>query len=373
MGNQLFTYYYKNKLKTIFQYSIILDQLIKIDNNKLWKNTKQRDTLFKSVIEIYFPLIVNNIEINKKYLAVFIDLKLIKDLEIDLEIKSIIDYFINNKIIFDLKDYQNEARLLAIILKVANKLDIITSPYYQEKVNENNYIKNELKKYEKFDFLSLNDNKEKIDLLTELVKTNIRKERKINTSITDLKSFNSYINIANDNNYLAQYNYNIISLKDYDLNAINLVNKNKAYNDDFALVSADLIVGTLIKLISLRKRLKSILLPLNASFFNDERKVRKLSELFKNNLISQYLKVLINYKDLSDKIIMMLKKYRISYCVFCDNSCVDINNLDHSHNNYFFSKEYFKRNAKYKTVLNNKFIIIESYDGIITENVLLSK
>lgn len=373
MGNQLYTFYYKNKLKTFYQYATILDKIFTIDDNKLWENIKERDKIFRAVIEIYFAYILTKSIPDKKYLQVFVDFKKIRKYELDNEINSVIQYFINNKKALDIDKYQNEIILLAIILKLTNNFDIITSPYYKIEESHLNYVNSKLKEYSEIDFITFNEDLDKRNLLIELIKTNLRKEKKIFSYLTDLKSFNSFVDISKkDNIYLTQYSYSIISLDNFDHYATERAYKDGNYSDDFVLVSADLIVSSLLKIISFRGKYKYFLLPITSeSFFKNNKTINKFNNIYKINIVKKYLRVLINYEFLNEDIINTLKKHQISYYAFCDKDTIKIDKLNKKIDNYHLSKEYVLNNKNYKEIFKEKHIIVEDYNGIIDEDALL--
>ena len=207
------------------------------------------------------------------------------------------------------------------------------------------------------------------------VKENVKRERKFFESLTSISSFNKYIDISKENiYYLAQYNYRIPNLNKYDEYAVKDIYDNLDVDDAFALISANLVVSSELKLISVRRPLKTIFLPLRKSFFDNDKNIKELKQLYKNNKLHKYIKVLINYSEASKEIVNLLNKNKLDFYLYCSrNSAATSGKIIENANNYLVSKEFYDNNkniiSKWKNLGIN--IIKEEFDGIVTDSRLL--
>ena len=262
-----------------------------------------------------------------------------------------------------------------MILKIANTLDVSTSPFVKNSNNYNTICLNEINAANKISYIHLiDDGKKQTSRLIELMKENVKRERKFFEFLTNLGSFNKYIDISKENiYYFAQYNYKIPSLNKFDEYATRDVYDNLKIDDSFVLISANLVVASLLKLFSIRKKFKVLFLPVRARFCLDEKNLKELSLIFKNNRLSKYFKLLINYNECDAKLVKLLNKYHLSYYVYCSKNSATDGKLIDGVSHYLVSKEF---SEGYKNILakwnsQNINIIKESFDGIVTDRNLL--
>lgn len=371
MNTNMFTKYYEYKIKTVFEYSILLSKIIGIDKNKLWHRKKNLEDSLKWIIKEFFN---NDISYDKNLIRCFITDKEIFKYRIDKELYCAISYFIENNRALEIKAYEKEIILSAVILNIANNLDICTSPY---KINANNYktiLINYLEKYNKISYFNLIDEKKKnTTILLELIKTNVRKERKIFELLNSNISFNRYIDISkSDIYYLAQYNYSVPGFSKIDKSAIKDVYEKEKVDLEFALISKDLIIATIMKLFSIRKLRKVFFLPVKKELLKTN--VKELGLIYKDKVLSKYFKVLINYDDFNKNTKSVLKKNMIDYFIYISKSVkIDIKKV--AGERCLLSNDFAKSNAGIIEELkkNNCDIIVEEYEKIQIDKELLKE
>lgn len=371
----LYNGYYTYKVKTISQYALILSKILGTERNKLFGNIRNRDDFWNYTVKDYLKRYTDGVSVNKYLVKGFITDKEINSFDLYNETMSVINYFINKNILLKIGEYSNEIVLASIILKIANTLDISTSPFVKNSNNYNTICLNEINSANKISFIHLiDDGKKQTSRLIELMKENVKKERKFFEFLTNLGSFNKYIDISKENiYYFAQYNYRIPSLNKFDEYAAKDVYDKLRIDDSFVLISANLVVASLLKLFSIRKKFKILFLPVRASFCLDEKNLKELSLIFKNNRLNKYFKLLINYNECDAKLVKLLDKYHLSYYVYCSKNSATDGKLIDGVNNYLVSKEF---SEGYKNILakwnsQNINIIKESFDGIVTDRNLL--
>lgn len=371
----LYNGYYNYKVKTISQYALILSKILGTDHNKLFGNIRNRDDFWSYNVKDYLKRYTDGVNTNKYLVKGFISNKEINSYDLYNEAMSVINYFINKNILLKIDEYTNEIVLASMILKIANLLDVSTSPFVKNSNNYNTICLNEINAANKISYIHLiDDGKKQTSRLIELMKENVKRERKFFEFLTNLGSFNKYIDISKENiYYFAQYNYKIPSLNKFDEYATKDVYDNLKIDDSFVLISANLVVASLLKLFSIRKKFKVLFLPVRARFCLDEKNLKELSLIFKNNRLSKYFKLLVNYNECDAKLVKLLNKYHLSYYVYCSKNSATDGKLIDGVSHYLVSKEF---SESYKNILakwnsQNINIIKESFDGIVTDRNLL--
>lgn len=371
----LYNGYYNYKVKTISQYALILSKILGTDHNKLFGNIRNRDDFWSYNVKDYLKRYTDGVNTNKYLVKGFISNKEINSYGLYNEAMSVINYFINKNILLKIDEYTNEIVLASMILKIANTLDVSTSPFVKNSNNYNTICLNEINAANKISYIHLvDDGKKQTSRLIELMKENVKRERKFFEFLTNLGSFNKYIDISKENiYYFAQYNYKIPSLNKFDEYATRDVYDNLKIDDSFVLISANLVVASLLKLFSIRKKFKVLFLPVRARFCLDEKNLKELSLIFKNNRLSKYFKLLVNYNECDAKLVKLLNKYHLSYYVYCSKNSATDGKLIDGVSHYLVSKEF---SESYKNILakwnsQNINIIKESFDGIVTDRNLL--
>lgn len=361
--------YYKYKIKTVYQYSILLSKIIGVDKNKFWHKKKDIEDSLDYIINDYFSKFSSSID--KDLVRCFIQNKDISKYNIDRELYSVINYFIDNGRAFEIKVYEREIILCAIVVYIANKLDISTSPYM---INKNNYktiLINYLERFNKSKLVNIiDDGKKNTNILLELVKTNVKKERKIYELLNSNISLNKYIDISKENiYYISQYNYSVPNIKDIDKGAVNYIFDNENYDNKFTLISMDLVIVTFMKLLSVRKFNKVFFIPVKSKFLMSDCLV-KLKVLSKNKYLKKNIYLLINYDDISDSVISLLDKYDINYYVYASKNTNIAYELDTTFN-YLISNDFY---IKYKELIDGistkTKVIIEAFDGLVTDRII---
>ncbi len=359
--------YFKYKIKTVYQYSILLSKILGIDKNKLWHKKKDTEDSLNYIINDYFNKIT--IPVDKDLVRCFINNKEILKYNIDRELDSVITYFIDKERAFEIKAYEKEIILCAIVIYIANNIDISTSPYTINKVNYKTILVNYLEKFNKTTFVHIiDDGKKNTNILLELIKTNVRKERKIYELLNSNISFNKYIDISKENNYyITQYNYSVPGLKDINSGAVNYIFNKDGYDNKFTIISAELVVVTLMKLLSVRKFNKVFFIPIKKKFLLDDTYFNKIKNLNKNKYLKNRIMLLINYDDIDEIILFKLKKSKLNYYIYASKN-TKVKDIDNNER-YLISKDFY---IEHKELIDKKQkekieIIIEAFDGLVLD------
>lgn len=372
----LYSSYYDYKVRTLNEYTLALSKIIGIKENKLFNNQRLRNDFWPFVIKDYLSRYIEGIPLNKYLVKGFLNEKEISSFELENEVMSVINYLINKSMVLDISTYKESIVLASFILKIANTLDVLTSPFTKNQNNYSTLCTNAINEANKVKYISLIDGgKKETNKLLVKIKENVKRERKFFESLTSISSFNKYIDISKENvYYLAQYNYRIPNLNKYDEYAVKDIYDNLGVDDAFALISANLVVSSELKLFSVRRPLKTIFLPLRKSFFDNEKNIKELKLLYKNNKLHKYIKILINYSEATNEIVNLLNKNKLEFYLYCSrNSAATSGKILDGTNNYLVSKEFYDNNrniiSKWKSLDIN--IIKEEFDGIVTDSRLL--
>lgn len=372
----LYSSYYDYKVRTLNEYTLALSKIIGIKENKLFNNQKLRNDFWPFVIKDYLSRYIEGIPLNKYLVKGFLNEKEISNFELGNEVMSVINYLISKSMVLDIGTYKESIVLASFILKIANTLDVLTSPFTKNQNNYSTLCTNAINEANKVKYISLiDDGKKETNKLLVKIKENVKRERKFFESLTSISSFNKYIDISKENvYYLAQYNYRIPNLNKYDEYAVKDIYDNLGVDDAFALISANLVVSSELKLFSVRRPLKIIFLPLRKSFFDNEKNIKELKLLYKNNKLHKYIKILINYSEVTKEIVNLLNKNKLEFYLYCSrNSAATSGKILDGTNNYLVSKEFYDNNkniiSKWKGLDIN--IIKEEFDGIVTDSRLL--
>lgn len=365
--------YLNYKIKTVYQYSTQLSKILGIEKNKFWHKRKDIETTLDFIIKDYFNRMTK--EVDKDLIHCFINNKDISKYHLDREIQSTLNYFIENERAFEIKVFEKEIILCAITIYIANNLDISTSPYT---INKNNYktiLLSYLEKFNKISYIDIiDDGKKNTNILLEMIKTNVRKERRIFELLNSNISFNKYIDISKEDiYYLTQYNYSVPNIKDVDSNAANYIFDKDNFANKFSLISIDLVITTFMKLLSVRKFNKTFFIPIKKNFLLDDNSLNKIKLINKYKYLKENIILLINYNDIDELVLKNLNKYNLNYYIYASkNTKVDSNILEKD-KNYLVSKEFYN---EYKEIIDElkkekQNIIVESFDSVLTDRMII--
>ncbi len=376
MNTNMFDLYYNYKIKTVLEYSMLLSKILGIEKNKLLSSKKKTEEVLKKVIEDYFERLNYAHKPDTKLIRCFLTNKDIFKFHLDSELLSVINYFTASNNAFEIKANEKEIILTAVLLKIANELDIITSPFKENKNNYKTILFAYIEKYRQINFINIiDDGHKKTNTLLELIKTNVRKERKIFEGLTSNISFNKYIKVSNYS-YISQYNYSVPGLNKYNKSAVQYIYQENNIDDEFVNISADLISVTLMKLLSVRLSNIEVLLPLKKDFLESDINIKKISYLFKNKYLANHVKVLINYQDFNNNMLKLLTKYQAIFYLYCSVGTKITDTFKKENcNAYLISNDF---NERYQEIINKEInddiiIIREKYQGIFTDKELIKE
>lgn len=236
VSSTLLNKYLIKKKKDLLEYAKILESLITLENNTLWKN--------KSEFNLYAKEVINNY-VNDYYF----DNNIHRDNPIEYSndninsiLKSLIVYCKENNKLALLNDNKNETFLLSVIVTTSAYLDIATNivdgNYYDTKAK----FKYLLEYFQKTNILKVYINNSRlISSLFEKIRSNRSSDEKFFNSFEELEIKNNYL--KENDYYQVDFEYKLKGI--YDNNLITKIKKN--YEDTLKEISLELLEVRLIK------------------------------------------------------------------------------------------------------------------------------
>ncbi len=349
--------YVEKKKKDLFEYAKILEQIIMVDDNKLWKNKEEFKGLAKGVIEKYTSLYYFENNVNRDN-----PIKYSND-NINNVLKSIIAYFQDNNNLSSLKTYKNETFLLSVIICSACYLDFACNVIDGNYVDTKNKFKYLLLYLKKTNILKVyNNDKININDLFEQIKKNIKEDEKAFEYFkSDSWQNKYYLYTGEPLYYKFDFKYQITGLNEFDEKLVNEVAKD--YEIKFLNMSYELLTVDILEELVSNREMINYLVPINKIL----KKKPGLLKNFDNGYIKGYMKLLVNtneeaeYNDLLNEAQKMGLRIIYEYDGV-DNVNSDIFTYDME---IIVKKEFLKNNEEnlYEWQKNNiKFVIKNKED-----------
>lgn len=277
--------YIAKKEKDLLDYAKILESIITIDNNKMWKNKKEFGLLAKDVISIYADeYYFTNNEHRDNPIDYSND-------NINHVLKAIITYCKEKNIYEKLKEWKNEIFLMSVIICTSCYVDFATNIVDGDFKDTKNKFKYLLSYLAKTKILHISKNKYFVKDLFDLVKKHNQEDIKFFESLKGNNYKNEYKMICeNPILYKVDFTYEIEELKSYD--NILVEKALNEYKGKFLEMSYELLtVNILWELISNREM---------GTYLIDVSKDLKKNSIFKMltcNKLSKYIRIVVPWKD----------------------------------------------------------------------------
>ena len=279
MNSDIVVSYKNRKKRLLLDYCKILEQIISLEKNMLWKNSKEFTNICRGILDIF---------VDKNYF----------DNNYDRE--NPIEYLnaCSNGILTNIVEYchsndkqslannKSEAFLLSVLIGSASYLDVVANIVDGDSGLIKPKLDTLLSHLSKTNFLVINANdRVLISRLYEKIKKNIADEKRFFEMFDDLDNRNSYQLINNQfDYYLVKFVYKVPNVDKYDKE---LVQKyNTLYKDKFLNISYDLLIILLLKENLLNKKVNTYLISLPNVVSN------KLLKRLKEPAINSYIRFL---------------------------------------------------------------------------------
>lgn len=350
-----------------------LENNIEFNNNNLWTNEEEFNSLIKNVIDIYYKKYF----LYKKNDYSKIDKYIKFNNKINRKLKnillSIIDYYEEKDIIYKIKEQEDSILYLTVLIYISINLydkdfKLIDNPKKIEK-----YINNII---DNFVNIRFKRNKDLVTLIQN-IKDIIIKNNEFNNYINNIstrESHNYFIKVNNkDNLYKVIYEYEINGLNDYEERDINIVNNKINISDILNGISYDIAYLTSYKL--LKSGIDKVLL------FKVKKEELMNKEILnyminRNKIVNSNIKFLIDYDDINGDYDLVNKIKDSNIDVYIElNKNFETNNYNMFMDlkNVIVSEEFLSLNDKYIEIwkdMNIDFIIKDYRDRILEKELI---
>lgn len=363
MNSDIVMGYKNHKKKILLEYCKVLEQIIFLEKNLLWKSSKDFTNICRGILEIFVDKNYFDNNYNRENPIEYLNACS------NGILTNIVDYHKSNEKL-SLESNKSETFLLSVIIGSACYIDAAANIVD----GESNLIKQKLDSLlthlSRTNFLVINKNdKVLINRLYDKIKKNIFEEKRFFEMFDDLDNHNTYQLINEQMNYyLVKFVYKVPNVDKYDKE---LVNKyNTIFKDKFLNISYDLLLILLLKENLLNKKVNTYLIPLPNVVSN------KLLKRLKEPAISSHLKFLIPLELIEEKktIIEKLKELGFNVVYYYNgNDSKVFEGLDKAE--VLCKEMFFNSNKENIEVLKNKGInIIKTNVGVETsEDIILGK
>lgn len=277
--------YVAKKQKDLLDYAKILESIITIDNNKMWKKKNEFSIFAKDIIKIYADgyYFENNMHRDNP-------IEYSND-NINNVLKSIIEYCKTNNKASMLKEWKNEIFLMSVIICTACYVDFATNIVDGDFNDTKGKFKYLLKYLGKTKILNISDNKYWInDLFDAIKKSNIEDEKAFEYIKSDDYK-NEYIIVSNNPLYQKiKFTYSIPSLDAYD----DALSKSvlKTYEDKLKEISYELLDFQILKDLISNNEMGIYLVDICKTL-----KKPSVLKLFDSKYIKPFIKILVPWNE----------------------------------------------------------------------------
>lgn len=279
--------YLAKKKKNLLEYAKVLEDLITLEPNTLWK-TKQdfsdyaKDAISNYVNTYYFD---NNVHRDNS-------MQYSND-NINFILKSIIADFKQKDMASLLLEKKQEIFLLSVILVTASYVDMASNVVDGDYKDTKKKFKSLLLYLEKTNVLKVYvNNKRLVDLLFDKVKKNVSEEDKFFNSFKLDNFTNNYsLYLKEPMAYKVSYKYNVPGLEEYDSKLVKTIETKQT--DKYLKVCYDLLAVYLLQELISNREVYSYLIPVSSTNIKNENNFAGLQ----NKQLQEHIKLLIDYSD----------------------------------------------------------------------------
>lgn len=347
--------YVSKKEKDMLDYAKILESIITIDNNNMWKKKSDFSSFAKEIIKIYtksYYFLNNNHRDNP--------IEYSND-NINQVLKSIVDYFKMNNQVMMLKTWKNEIFLMSVIICTSCYVDFATNVIDGNITDTKNKFKYLLKYLSKTKILHISSNKYWINDLFDLVKKHNQEDKKALECINSDEYHNEYIKLNSTNYYLVNFSYKIVGLEGYDQNIRDSVLNE--YSSKLVEISGELLAFQILKDLISNNEVGIYLLKVSKDL-----KKPSILKILNNVYVKKYIKILVPWEERTNyqSIIDVYTKNDIEIVYrYEDNNEVD-SKIFLENMKLLVSKEFIANNQlnQFEFKQNNIELIVEELKGV---------
>ncbi len=277
--------YVIKKEKDLLEYTKILESIITIEENKMWKSKKEFANFAKDIISIYAKTYYFQNNIHKDNPIEY------SNDNINFVLKSIISYCQEHDQMKMLNTWKNETFLMSVIICTACYVDFASNIIDGDLQDTKAKFKYLLSYLRKTRILIIKDNKYFINDLFDEIKRNSNEDKKALEALNSDNYHNDYKMISNNPLYYeVNFSYNIPGITDFDEKlALEVL---KEYTSKINEISYSLLEFDILKELISNKEMPTYVVRVNKDF-----KKSSLLKFFDNEYIKEYVKILIPWED----------------------------------------------------------------------------
>ena len=278
--------YVAKKKNDLLDYAKILESIISIKDNHMWDSKKDFSLYAKDIIDIYADSYYFDNNKNRNNPIVY------SNDNINLVLRSIIDYFRKKGEPNKVKEWKNETFLMSVIVCTSCYVDFATNIVdgnYQDTKSKFKFL---LKYFKKTNMLEIMDDKFLVNNLFETIKKNSNLDIRFLELLNDISARNKYsVYSKNPLYYTFEFEYEIPNIEEKDKDIAEKLKKE--YSIEFKEISFDLL-GTeiLMKLIS-NAEMGCYLIKADELL----KKKPSLLNIFNSKYYKDFIRLLINYEE----------------------------------------------------------------------------
>ena len=293
MQNTLLNKYFEFKKKSFLAYSSVFYKLYSIENDSIWKNEEEYESILKEIFDLYF---------NKYYLKAKSELNDLNtknynedEFKLALSLALIADTYKDKYKELKEKHRQSLYNLTIIIYIIINVDKEISAI---EGIVPLNNILDILKKYFKYIKQEdiMNKNPFIIDILGNKIKDSKRSISKFFRSLDSKEAYNTFSKYDYDS-YFVKFNYTNDLLDKYSEVDVERVYEKYKFEEEFYEVSYELALITLLKEYIAGGNVKSLILPITGNYLKDEKHIEFIKQTFGNGFIKEKIRFSIVYSE----------------------------------------------------------------------------
>lgn len=342
--------YVEKKEKDLLEYAKILENLISVEDNKMWQNKREFTTYASEILGRYVNLYYFQ---NNKHRDNPIEYA---NDNINFVLKSLIDYIKEENKTSILSDLKNETFLLSVIICTSCYVDIASNVIDGNIVDTKEKFKYLLNYLAKTKILKIKDNKYIINDLFEEIKKNNSNDKKVLEAFDSDEYKLTFKMISNNPLYYEiVFDYEIPELKEFDQKLTQKVLKK--YEDKLCELKLTLIDYYILKELISNRDMPKYMVKINKSM-----KKLNISKFFHDNYIKEFVSILIPYEEEVDyqKIINNYRTNEVEVIYdYCDTANIN-STIFEDNTKYLVKKEFLINNLDNKNnfmKMNINFIV----------------
>lgn len=373
MNNSLASKYYLRVQQDIIDYSLIINDLI-IINEPIKLSSKELLDLYNKVLTNYFTKFSRANEDANRLVYKYFSIDDSNPLVDNCILASVIKYYQDNNDTKSIKENKKHIVTWSIILSLSLEIWMDTNPFKKRVVDIKSTVLNRLVDVDELSYITSNIDESKISILFEKAAFANIQYKKFFKSFNSNTSYNTFIDLTSENKFfITNYTYVIDELTKYRSKIVKRALDDSIKNE-LRNISYNLLAMLIIKEILCQNEIKYYVVKVNIQDLYKNKNIDDLEKIFNNKEIKERLLLLIPYQDYMENQNVIGRLRNIGFNIMIDiGDTSDIGNLTREINPKdmtLIDQTINKNNQNYLNYLKEKKIniLIESRDKKIMKN-----